>query len=381
MQQVLDWLQSTFDPTNPPPEWAPIVLAGTVAALVVIILFGSLIAWRRHSVLQDRITRLADDRQAADARLSERLQAQESALALTVERRLAASSDRMAATLDRTGAAYSDGLQKLAERLGRIDQAQGRLTELSGQISGLQSALSDKQARGAYGEVRLYDLVRDALPPGAYQEQATLSNGRRPDCLITLPNPPGSIAIDAKFPLEAFLSIRAATDAQAESTARRTFARDISKHITDISERYILPGETADCAMLFVPSEAVYGELHANFRAVVEAGFTARVYIVSPTTLWATLNTARAIMKDAQFHAEASRLQAEVSALMGDVGRLSTRANAFKRHLAQAEGDIDDMEISVRAIEKRGARIADMDLGAADAAEGKLDARDSSALS
>ena len=169
MQQVLDWLQSTFDPTNPPPEWAPIVLAGTVAALVVIILFGSLIAWRRHSVLQDRIARLADDRQAADARLSERLQAQESALALAVEQRLAASSDRMTATLDRTGAAYSEGLQKLAERLGRIDQAQGRLTELSSQISGLTgSAQRQTGTRGAYGEVRLYDLVRDALPSGAH---------------------------------------------------------------------------------------------------------------------------------------------------------------------------------------------------------------------
>jgi len=381
MQQVLDWLQFTFDPTNPPPEWVPIVLAGTITALVVSILFGSLIAWRRHSVLQDRIARLAEDRQAADARLSERLQAQESALALAVERRLAASSDRMATTLDRTGAAYSKGLQKLAERLGRIDQAQGRLTELSGQISVLQAALSDKQARGAYGEVRLYDLVRDALPPGAYQEQATLSNGRRPDCLITLPSPPGSIAIDAKFPLEAFLSIRAATDAQTESAARRAFARDISKHIKDISERYILPGETADCAMLFVPSEAVYGELHANFRNVVETGFSARVYIVSPTTLWATLNTARAIMKDAQFHAEANRLQAEVSALLGDVGRLATRAKAFKRHLAQAESDIDGVEISMHAIEKRGARIADMDLGAADTSQDKLEAKDSAALS
>ncbi len=381
MQQLLDWLQSTFDTTTPAQEWLPVTLASTIALLILIVLLGSLIAWRRHSVLQDRITRLADDRQAADALLGERLQTQESALALTVEQRLAASSERMAATLDRTGAAYSDGLQKLAERLGRIDQAQVRLTELSHQITGLQAALSDKQARGAYGEVRLYDLVRDALPPGAYQEQTTLSNGRRPDCLITLPNPPGSIAIDAKFPLEAFLSIRAATDAQAESTARRTFARDISKHIKDISERYILPGETADCAMLFVPSEAVYGELHTNFRTVVEAGFTARVYIVSPTTLWATLNTARAIMKDAQFHAEASRLKAEVSALLGDVGRLSTRANAFKRHLALAEGDIDGLEISLRAIKKRGARIAEMDLGAEDAAEDKLEARDSSALS
>lgn len=381
MQQLLDWLTPTFDTATPAKEWLPVLLATAISLLILITLLSSLIAWRRHSVLQDRITRLAKDRQAADALLSERLQTQESALALTVEQRLAASSDRMVARLDRTGAAYSDGLQKLAERLGRIDQAQGRLTELSGQISGLQAALSDKQARGAYGEVRLYDLIRDALPPGAYQEQATLSNGRRPDCLITLPNPPGPIAIDAKFPLEAFLTIRAATDAQAESTARRRFARDILKHIKDISERYILPGETADCAMLFVPSEAVYGELHTNFRAVVEAGFTARVYIVSPTTLWATLNTARAIMKDAQFHAEASRLKAEVSALLGDVCRLSTRANAFKRHLTQAQGDIDGLEISVRAIVKRSARIAEMDLSAGDAAEGKQEANDSSALS
>lgn len=381
MQPMLDSLQSAFDPVSPTPEWVPIGLVGMISALLLIILLGGLIAWRRHSVLQDRIARLADDRQAADARLSERLQAQERALALAVEQRLAASSDRMAATLDRTGAAYSESLQKLAERLGRIDQAQGRLSELSSQISGLQAALSDKQARGAYGEVRLYDLVRDALPAGAFQEQATLSNGRRPDCLIILPNPPGPIAIDAKFPLEAYLAIRAATDAQAESAARRAFARDISKHIKDISERYILSGETADCAMLFVPSEAVYGELHANFRAVVEAGFTVRVYIVSPTTLWATLNTARAIMKDAQFHAEAGRLQSEVSALLGDVGRLATRAAAFKRHLAQAESDIHGVETSIRAIERRGGRIKDLDLGGPESREITADKRDSAALS
>ncbi len=378
MQQVLDWLQSAFDPAAPSPEWAPLAFAGVIAVLLILIVVGSLLAWRRHTVLQDRIMRLAEDRQAADARLTERLQAQESALALAVEQRLAASSDRMTATLDRTGATYSESLQKLAERLGRIDQAQGRLTELSGQISGLQSALSDKQARGAYGEVRLYDLVRDALPPDAFQEQATLSNGRRPDCLITLPNPPGSIAIDAKFPLEAFLNIRAATDAQTENIARKAFARDVSKHIKDIGERYILPGETADCAMLFVPSEAVYGELHANFRDVVETGFTARVYIVSPTTLWATLNTARAILKDAQFHAEAGRLQNEVRALLGDVGRLTQRADAFKRHLAQAEGDLDGIDISVRALERRGAKIADLELGSAGDAQKD---QDSSALS
>lgn len=366
MQQILGWLQGLLDPATPLPPWLPIALAGLAVILTLFITFGALVAGRRHSILQDRISRLAEDRQAADARLSERLQAQESALALAVEQRLSASSDRMTATLDRTGAAYSAGLQSLAERLGRIDQAQGRLSELSGQISGLQAALSDKQARGAYGEVRLYDLVRDALPADAFQEQATLSNKRRADCLIKLPNPPGSIAIDAKFPLEAFLAIRSAQDQQAEAAARKDFARDVSKHIKDISERYILPGETADCAMLFVPSEAVYGELHANFRAVVEAGFNARVYIVSPTTLWATLNTARAIMKDAQFHAAADQLQAEVRALMADAERLTGRADAFKRHLGQVEKDLDEIAISARAIERRRTRIADLDLAGPD---------------
>ena len=151
--------------------------------------------------------------------------------------------------------------------------------------------LSNKQARGAFGEVQLEDQVRSALPPSAFRFQAKLGNGRLADCLLTLPNPPGAIAIDAKFPLESYYALRAATDEDARATARKAFGNDVLKHVKDIAERYIIPGETADSALMFLPSEAVYAELHAELPDVVQKSHKVRVYIVSPTTLMATLNT------------------------------------------------------------------------------------------
>lgn len=362
MEGLLKWLRTTFSAEAPIEAWIPGAAIAAAGLLILLLLVSALAAWRRYGVLQDRIARLAEDRTLADARLGERLQAQESALAQAIEHRLAATSDRISQTLDRSRAINEASLRGLAERLGHIDAAQGRLAELSGQISGLQAALGDKQARGAYGEVQLYDIIRDALPANAFKEQATLSNGRRPDCLIDLPNPPGPIAIDSKFPLEAFLAVQAAQTTAEEVMARKAFARDVLKHINDIAGRYIIPGETADCAMLFVPSEAVYGALHAEFRAVIEASFARRVYIVSPTTLWATLNTARAILKDALFHEQASMLRQEIDGLLADVGRLTTRVDALGRHFQQAEEDLRQIDISTRAIERRGSRITDLQL-------------------
>ncbi len=322
------------------------------------------IAADRHAVLEDRIAQLIDERQTWDVRLGERLHAQERALADVLDRKLNASAARIDLTLGQSREAAHATLSGLAERIGRIDAAQARLATLSGQIDGLERALGDKQARGALGEARLSDLLRDALPPDAFVEQATLANGRRADALLLLPHPPGPMAVDSKFPLEGYMALADAPGADAKTAARKKFSRDVAKHIADIADRYIVPGVTADCALMFVPSEAVYAEIHGACREVVEEGFRRRVYIVSPTTLWATLNTARAILKDARVREQSAVLQHEAMGLVADVMRLAGKAESAKRRLELAGTDLDALAVAARAAERRGRRIADMDLDA-----------------
>ncbi len=289
----------------------------------------------------------------------------EAQLALLAEERYRADA-RLAAgidgSLDRAANAAQTGFAALAERLGRIDAAQARIVELSGRIADLDRTLNDKQARGAFGEARLSDLLRDALPADAFREQATLGNGRRADALVLLPQPPGPIAIDSKFPLERYRALLEAEDPADRTRAAAAFGRDAAKHVADIADRYIVPGETADCALMFVPSEAVYAEIHGRQRQVVEEGFRRRVYIVSPTTLWATLNTARAILKDARIRAESHALQQEALGLVQDVARLASRAEQAKRRLELAEADLNDLATAARSAERRGRRIAEFDL-------------------
>jgi DNA recombination protein RmuC len=225
--------------------------------------------------------------------------------------------------------------------------------------------LSNKQARGAFGEVQLNDLVQNALPPQAYEFQSTLSSGARVDCLLHLPNPPGSIAIDAKFPLESYSALRAvaAGDSAALQLAQRGFQQAIRKHIADIRDKYIVPGETAESALMFLPSEAVYAELHANFTGLVEESYRARVWIVSPTTMMATLNTVRAVLKDVRMREQAGEIQKMVGMILADVKRLDDRVDNLKRHFSQTEKDLRDIDISTTQITKRGQRILDVDLG------------------
>ena len=224
---------------------------------------------------------------------------------------------------------------------------------------------SNKQARGAFGEIQLRDLVTAVLPPSAYAFQANLSNNRVADCLLKLPNPPGSIAIDAKFPLESYRILREAKDESAKTAAGRAFRDDVLKHVRDIAERYIVSGETAESALMFLPSEAVYAELHANFRNVVEESFRRRVWIVSPTTLMATLNTVRAVLKDANMREQAGLIQIEVHRMLADVGRLGKRVDNLQRHFHQASEDLNEVRISAEKVVKRGERIEEVELGEA----------------
>ena len=220
--------------------------------------------------------------------------------------------------LDRTEKATGQIVTDLRERLVRIDEAQKKIGELSTQVVSLQEVLSNKQARGAFGEVQLNDLVQSALPPSAYEFQSTLSSGVRVDCLLKLPNPPGPIAIDAKFPLESYqrAARRGGGRYGGAASAQRGFQQAIRKHIGDIRDKYIVPGETAELALMFLPSEAVYAELHANFTGLVEESYRARVWIVSPTTMMATLNTVRAVLKDVRMREQAGEIQKTVGLLL-----------------------------------------------------------------
>ena len=281
----------------------------------------------------------------------------------TLNDRLENVSQRMGQSLEESAKKTAETLGNLTNRLTVIDEAQKNITELSNQVVGLQDILANRQARGAFGEVQLNDIVVNALPPSAYSFQTTLNNGSRVDCLIKLPNPPGPIAIDAKFPLDAYHALRNAQDEAGKTAAGRQFRADLQKHITAISEKYIVPGETAESALMFLPSEAVYAELHANFPDVVQKSYQARVWIVSPTTLMATLNTVRAVLKDARMREQAGVIQKYVGLLLQDVTLLEKRVDKLGNHFRQAEGDINDIKTSTDRIAKRGERIQEVEMG------------------
>ena len=280
--------------------------------------------------------------------------------------RLDALGKRVSDNLTLSAEKTSQTITGLEKRLAVIDEAQKHIANLSGQVVSLQDILANKQARGAFGEIQLNDIVRNALPPSAYAFQVTLGNGKRADCLITLPNPPGAIAIDSKFPLESYRALHDAKEEPARIAAGRAFAAAIQKHVRDIAERYIVPGETAESAIMFLPSEAVYAELHANFAQVVAASHQAHVWIVSPTTLMATLNTVRAILKDAQMREQAGVIQKEVQTLLQDVVRLEKRTENLRRHFGNMEKDVREIETSTGKIIRRAERIEEIQVEEAD---------------
>ena len=299
---------------------------------------------------------LAERMAAAQAELSGRLQQSQSG----VSERLDQLSRRVGDGLNKQTEKTGKNLKQLAERLAVIDRAQQTITDLSQQMVSLQDILSNKQSRGAFGEIQLQDLVTTTLPPSAFNFQVTLSNSKRADCLLRLPNPPGPIAIDSKFPLESFQALQVAEDDPARVQASRAFSADVITHVKDIAIKYIIPGETADSAMMFLPSEAVYAELHANYRNVVEESFRRRVWIVSPTTLMATLNTVRAVLKDATMREQAGVIQAEVVKLLNDVGRLDQRVDRLQSHFDLAVKDMREIRISTDKIIKKGEKIEDL---------------------
>ena len=255
----------------------------------------------QSQVMQQMETRLAEMRQQVSDRLAEN--------SMKSARALSDMQVGMKETLHGSSEKTTKSLTELQERLATIDRAQTNIEKLSGDVLSLQDILSNKQTRGAFGEIQLNDIVSKALPSDSYSFQTTLSNGTRADCLIDLPNPPGPIVIDAKFPLEAYEALVAAETRDDQARALKALGAAVRVHIKKIAESYLIEGETADGALMFLPSEAVYAELHARLPEVVRDGFAARVWIVSPTTCMATLNTMRAILKDARMREQAGAIR------------------------------------------------------------------------
>lgn len=338
--------------------WAPLILAVTAVVLVGVLMRGER-SRAESSLHMARISDTAQRLTEAQAQLAGRLEQTQVALSA----RLDGLTRRLGESLSQQSEKTGDSLRILHERLAVIDAAQKNITELSAQMVGLQDILSNKQARGAFGEVQLRDLVSAVLPASAYVYQAPLGNGRRVDCLLRLPDPPGPIALDAKFPLESYRALRAADSEATKVQTARAFSADVLKHVKDIQERYIVPGETADSAMMFLPSEAVYAELHANFRNVVEESFRRKVWIVSPTTLWATLNTLRAVLKDVRMREQAGLIQAELRAMTDDVARLDDRVQKLRRHFEQSVDDIREIGLSSEKVARRAERIEAFQMG------------------
>lgn len=306
-----------------------------------------------HQILQTMEMRLAAVQQNMQERLHDS--------AVKSAHTMAEMQEKLNASVHGSTVKTTKSLTELQERLATIDKAQANIEKLSGDVLGLQDILSNKQTRGAFGEIQLNDIVSKALPSDAYTFQETLSNGKRADCLIHLPNPPGPIVVDSKFPLEAYEALRNADTKPALEIAARAMKTSVRAHIKAISEKYIIEGETADGALMFLPSEAVYAELHANFPEVVREGFTARVWIVSPTTCMATLNTMRAVLKDARMREQAGAIRKELGLLYSDVDRLGTRVENLDRHFGQAAKDISEIKISADKAGRRAQRLDNFD--------------------
>lgn len=352
------------------------VLAGAAILLLVLILLIMAVRAAGRSArlteplaqqmvqLGQRVQGLNDGQQQLAGGLnhvSEAQAASQANMLKLMEARLAQVSTQMNENLHGSARRTAQSLGDLQQRLETIDKAQENITKLSGDVLTLQDILSNKQTRGAFGEIQLTDIVSKALPSDSFTLQHTLSNGKRADCLIHLPNPPGPICVDSKFPLEAYEALRRANTDWEVNEAAKFLRTSVKKHIRDISEKYILEGETADGALMFLPSEAVYAELHANFPELVREGFAARVWIVSPTTCMATLTTMRAILKDARMREQAGAIRRELGLLFSDVERLGTRVENLDRHFNQAAKDISEIKISSDKAGRRARRLDNFD--------------------
>ena len=345
---------------------------GLLIATVVVVWRGGRARAAEGAVAAER-QREIDDKMAelnrASAEMAGRMQAfaealgsRQSDLARLLADRLDAVGQRVGQGLEHAARAQGDHLGKLNERLAVIDAAQARLTGLTEEVVGLKDILANKQARGAYGQGRMEAIVRDGLPVGAFEFQATIGAARvRPDCIVRLPGDDRVLTIDAKFPLEGFTALRAADSEETRGRAAQRVRADIARHVKDISEKYLIPGVTQDLALMFVPSEAVYADLCEHFDDVVQKAHRARVVIVSPSLMMMAIQVMQALVRDARVREQAHVILDETRRLVDDVRRLRDRVARLDTHFRQAQEDVVAIATSADKIARRGERIDQMD--------------------
>ena len=358
----------------------PVTLPALLAAallVVLLVLMGKAARVRRRE-WQEAGRRACD----AERRMAEILRAQ-----TEMQGRIAAMTDvfgtrqhelnqridgmthRIGQTMTEQSRRTHENLSRLQERLVAIDTAQNNIQALARDVVGLQAILSNKQTRGAFGQSRMETIVADGLPMGAYEFQATLSNGSRPDCLIRMPNGQPPLVIDAKFPLEAWNAIRNAGE-DGSRTASQRFRRDLDIHIRDISEKYLIRGETQDTAFMFVPSESIFAEIHENFESVVQRAHKARIVIVSPSLLMLSIQVIQSVLRDQRMREQAHLIQGEVMRLMEDLGRLDDRVQKLQGHFAAAQRDVEQIVTSSGKLARRGQKIETMEFETMEAPAG-----------
>ena len=349
------------------------VLLAAAAAIALIILLIVRAATRRRAEARRaeaaeararvaELTRAQNEMNGRIEAMGKILGSRQQELLHGLSERLDGLGHRIGQSMSETTRSTHENLSRLNERLAIITEAQKNITTLAGQVGQLQQILSNKQTRGAFGQARMEAIVQDGLAPGSYEFQATLSNGTRPDCLIHLPNGASGLVVDAKFPLEAWNAIRAAGTPEAVRTAEGQFRRDTLKHVQDIADRYLLPGETQDTAFMFVPSESVFADIHERFEDVVQKAHRAHVVIVSPSLLMLSIQVVQSLLRDARMREQAHVIQDEVVKLMDDVRRLDDRVRKLQNHFGAAVGDIEQILTSSRKITQRGAKIEAVEL-------------------
>jgi DNA recombination protein RmuC len=366
-----------------PVTWGEVALGAAALSLALLLLVTvlllkarreraveALIAAERAEEMEEQvaeITRLQAEMTGRMQTMAEVFGTRQSDLVRLVAERIEGLQHRVGQGLAASAQHQSDNLAKLHERLAVIDAAQKNLSDLTGQIVSLKDVLANKQARGAYGQGRMEAIVRDGLPAGAYEFQATLSNRTRPDCLVRLPGDSRGLVVDAKFPLEAFIRFREAKGDEARARAALRVRGDISVHVRDIAEKYLIPGETQDVALMFVPAESIYADLSEFFEDVVQKAHRARVVIVSPSLLSLAIQVMQALVRDARVREEARVIQAEVQKLVADVARLGERVARLDGHFRQAQEDVAQIRTSTEKITARGARIEALDFDESEA--------------
>ena len=336
------------------------LLGFAALALFVLVVFVALHMSRRRREARESDAQLAELKGRLQT-LAEISVTRHGELARAVNERLDRMTHRVGSDLTETARKTTNSIAKLHERLAVINSAQKNLTELSSNMVSLQEILANKQARGAFGQMRMEAIIQDGLPKGAFTFQATLSNGKRPDCLLHMPNTKAGVVIDAKFPLEGFEAFRVARGPEEKKEAARRVRVDVARHVDAMAERYFLPGETQDTAILFVPSEAIYADLAEHFSDLVQKAHRARIVICAPNMLMLAVQTMQAILKDVKMREQAHLIQREVSRLMEDMGRLRERVLDLQRHFGQANDDIEKILTSSERIASRGHKIENLE--------------------